>query len=424
MRSRALILLLLALMGGTAQAAAEEDVDQATRLLAEGRLDEAEALVQRLRSEPQPPLQVIFLSGMIRIERGRYLDAAAEFRRMLQQDPSLLRPRLELGRALFLAGEYQAALYNFEQALSVPLPDAVRENVLSYVNAIRDYEPSLIISVDLVYDSNPKQATSSDTVEIGGRLYRLNADAQEQSSVGLGVKASGKLPFGDDRAWFVRGYTEAYDYSNRDLDFAYLQGLAGRHFALGPHGIDVEVGGHYASYQGNDLYRGLNAIVTDFIRLRTNLTLTAAVDARQLDYYDYPFLDGWQYIESAELRYALTPQQSLRGGGLLIQSIASDEAFSFDGYGLNARYVQEWSGGWISSVSGQYARYRYRAADPFFGDRRDDTEWRTELMLTNRKLVFRGAAPTLTLGYVDRGSNIELYAFNRTYVRVGITKEF
>ena len=45
-------------------------------------------------------------------------------------------------------------------------------------------------------------------------------------------------------------------------------------------------------------------------------------------------------------------------------------------------------------------------------------------MLTNRKLVFRGAAPTLTLGYVDRGSNIELYAFNRTYVRVGITKEF
>ena len=420
----ALILLVAALAGSPARAASQEDVDYATGLLVQRRIDEAEALVRRLRAEPNPPLQVVFLSGMILIERGRYMDAAEEFRRMLQQDPSLLRPRLELGRALYLAGEYQAARYNFEQVLSVPLPEAVRANVLRYVNAIREREPSLIISLDLVFDSNPRQATSSETVEIGGKLYTLNADARERSSRGLGVKASGKLPFGPDRAWFVRGYAEAYDYSGRELDFAYLQALGGRHFNVGPHSLDLAAGGHYAAYQGTDLYRGPNMVVTDFIRLRQNLTLTASVDARELVYDQYAFLDGWQYVESAELRYALSPRQSLRGGGQLVQSDAEQDAFAFDGYGVNARYIQEWSGGWISSIFGQYAAYRYRAIDPFFDAQRSDTEWRAELMLTNRKLMFRNAAPTITLGYVDRNSNIELYAFQRGYVRLGITKEF
>jgi tetratricopeptide (TPR) repeat protein len=420
----ALVLLVVALIGNPARAATQEEVDAATSLLAQGRIDEAEALVRRLRAEPDPQLQVIFLSGMILVERGEYMDAADEFRRMLQEDPSLLRPRLELGRTLYLAGEYQAARYHFEQVLSVPLPEAVRNNVLRYVNAIREREPSLIISLDVVFDSNPRQATSSETVEIGGKLYTLNADAREQSGRGLGVKASGKLPFGPDRAWFVRGYLESYDYSGREFDFAYLQALGGRHFNLGPHSLDLEAGAHYAAYQGTDLYRGPNLVVTDFVRLRQNLTLTASVDARELVYDQYSFLDGWQYVESVELRYALSPRQSLRGGGLLVQSNAEEDAFAFDGYAVNARYIREWRGGWISSIFGQFAAYRYRAIDPFFDNQRDDHEWRVELMLTNRKLMYRGLAPTFTLGYVERDSNIELYAFERTYVRVGVTKEF
>lgn len=415
---------MVALVAGPARAATSEEVAAATTLLSQKRLDEAQALIERLRAQPDPPLQVLFLSGMLRIERGDYVAAADEFRRMLQQDPGLLRPRLELARALFLAGDYQASLYHFEQVLSAPLPETVRANVLTYVAAIRERSPTLVISLDLVADSNPKQATSSETVEIGGLPYRLNPDAREESSQGLAVTARAKVPFGTEGAWFVRGYAEAYDYSGRELDFAYVQALGGRHVNLGAHGIDLEVGGHYASYQGKDLYAGVNAILTDFIRLRPNLTLTASLDARQLDYDRYPFLDGWQYLESAELRYALSPRQSLRGGGWLIQGKAEDEAFAFDGYGLSARFIQEWRGGWISSVLAQYSRYAFQAPDPFFGVERDDHEVRAELMLTNRRLMFRGLLPTVTLGYVNRSSNIELYAFDRTYLRAGLTKEF
>jgi hypothetical protein len=423
-RASHLLILLVAFLPASAQAASPQEIASATSLLARGRLEEAEALIARLRAEPDPALQVLFLSGMLQIERRDYGAAAEEFRRMLSQDPSLLRPRLELARALYLAGDYQASLYHFEQVLAAPLPDAVRTNVLVYVAAIRERSPSLSIGVELVADSNPKQATSSETVEIGGRLYRLNPDAREESARGVAITVRGKLPLVPAPEWFLRGYSEIHDYPNSEFDFAYVQALAGRHIALGRHGIDIEVGGHYAAYQGVDLYRGANVIVTDFIRLRTNLTLTAALDARELDYERYPFLDGWQYVESLELRYALTPRQALRGGGYLVQGNAEADPFAFDGFGLNARYIQEWRGGWISSVLAQYARYAYNGMDPFFGEERDDKEVRTELTLSNRRLMWRGLLPALTLGYVNRDSNIEIYAFDRTYLRAGITKEF
>jgi Flp pilus assembly protein TadD len=145
-----LLLGVLALLRTVASSAAtDEEIATATRLLASGRLEEAEPLVARLRREEAPPLQVLFLSGAIFLERGRYDDAAEEFRRMLVRDPTLLRPRLELARALFLAGDYQAARYHFEQVLSVPLPETVRNNVLAYLTLIRERVPSLVLSLDL-----------------------------------------------------------------------------------------------------------------------------------------------------------------------------------------------------------------------------------------------------------------------------------
>ena len=98
----------------------------------------------RLRRADPPALQVLFLSGAIALARGKYEDAAAEFRLMLVRDPTLLRPRLELARALYLAGDYQTARYHFEQVLSAPLPEPVRNNVLAYLTQIRERVPSLV----------------------------------------------------------------------------------------------------------------------------------------------------------------------------------------------------------------------------------------------------------------------------------------
>jgi len=242
------------------------------------------------------------LSGALYSIRERYGEAAEEFRLILARDPTLVRPRLELARALFMARQYDAARYHFEQVLASPLPEAVKANVLAYLTLIRERVPSFAFSFDMVSDSNPKQATSSSIVEIGGLLYRLNQSALAQPAVGTLLTGQGKVPLPSDSSWFARGYVEHYDYPGADLDQGYGQLLAGKHLDLGPHGLD--------------------------------------------------------------------------------------------------------------------------GVDPFFGVVRADSDSRAEISVTNRYLAYKGFAPRLTLGIDERRSNIEIYSFRRTYVRIGVVTEF
>jgi outer membrane protein len=401
-----------------------EEIVEATRLLESGHIDEAQAIVLRLRALPNPDLQVLFLSGALYAIKGRYSDAAEEFRLMLARDPTLVRPRLELARALFMAREYNAARYHFEQVLASPLPEMVRINVLNYLTLIRERVPSFVFSFDIVSDSNPKQATSSSIVEIGGLLYQLNQSALAQRAVGALVTAQGKVPLPSDPSWFVRGYVEHYDFPGGDLDQGYGQLLAGKHIDLGPHGLDFEGGAHLATYAGHTLYQGATWRVSDFIRVGQTYALNLAVEARDLRYEDFPFLSGWQYVGNAEIRHAITPASSIFAGLTYIRGVAAEDPYAFVGYGINVRYTHEFKGGWIGSVFYQYSWYGFEGVDPFFGVVRVDNDNRAELSVTNRYLSYRGFAPRLTVGMDDRRSNIDLYSFRRTYVRIGVVTEF
>ena len=133
-----LLFLLVAVIGSCAATEPGEAIDEAarhaTQLFAQGRLAEARAIILKLRRQPHPDKQVIFLSGVVHYHVGEYRLAADEFRVLLAMDPSLLRPRLELARALYMLGEYDAARYHFEQ---VDICDA--KNVARLFEEYRPY---------------------------------------------------------------------------------------------------------------------------------------------------------------------------------------------------------------------------------------------------------------------------------------------
>jgi hypothetical protein len=85
---------------------------------------------------------------------------------------------------------------------------------------------------------------------------------------------------------------------------------------------------------------------------------------------------------------------------------------------------QEWPGGWITGMRVQAQQAKYRAPDPFFGLARKDTEGRVELDVLNRKIRWWGFSPQLMFGYVKRESNLEIYRYDRTYSRVGLSTSF
>jgi len=429
---QALLAVALALCGVTCASAEtieptepiEQRIAQASVLLENGRVAEAQAIVDQLRAAPNPDLQVLFLSGALQFIGGRFDEAADEFRLMLARDPSLLRPRLELARALYMAKQYETARYHFEQTLSSPLPEQVRKNILGYLDAIREHLPTFSFSFDLVSDSNPKQATSTKVVQIGNLLFQLDDDARAQEAHGVLFTAQGRYPLPGDNSLFVRGYVESYDYPGGELDQFYGQALGGKYFDVGKHSIAVEAGAHGSTYAGTTLYTGATWRVSDFIRFDPALGLNMALDAKQLDYPDFAFLNGWQHTASADLRRALDPRSSISGGVAYTLGTAEEDAYSFDRPAVNARYVREWKGGWISSLSWQYAYYHFGGPDPFFGIVRTDRENLAEFAIMNRYLSYKRLSPRLTLGYADRQSNIDLYSYDRAYARVGVVTEF
>jgi hypothetical protein len=343
---------------------------------------------------------------------------------MLAIDPSLVRPRLELGRALFLGKQYSAARYHFEQVLAAPLPEQVRSNVLNFLTLIRERLPSFYFSFDIVSDSNPKQATSTEVVEIGGLPFRLNTDALAQDALGVAFTGQAKVPLPADSSWFVRGYLEHYDYEGSDLDQTYGLILAGKHLRVGRNELSFEGGWHGSNYQKASLYHGPAWRISDFLRVARAVGLTLSADARKLDYPTLQFLDGWQRSASAEVRYALDPRRTLVGGILYLDRSAVESAYAFSGGGFHGRYLHEWKKGWIGSLYYQYARYEFDGVDPLFGEQRSEYENRAEVSILNRYLSYRGVSPRLTVGSADRRSNIDLYDYRRHYIRAGVITEF
>jgi outer membrane protein len=103
---------------------------------------------------------------------------------------------------------------------------------------------------------------------------------------------------------------------------------------------------------------------------------------------------------------------------------ARESIYSFDQPYVNLRYVREWPGGWITGIGMKASWIEYKDKEPFFGVTRSEREIRFEADVLNRRIRLWRLTPRFLVGYVDRASNLDLYTWKRTYVRLGMTAEF
>jgi tetratricopeptide (TPR) repeat protein len=380
--------------------------------------------VEAVLAEHPDELQLHFTRGMLLGELGRYREAADEFRWMLAVDPSLLRPRLELGRVLYLEGSLESARYHFQQVLANELPDTVRDNVLRILARVREQSPFFTISFEAITDSNPKQATSSKEVAVGGLRYQLSDSSKAHEASGFRTAFDGKMPFTSSSLWFVRSSGEIDLYDDAASNYQYLELAVGKNFSFASDTATVELGMHHADFGQQRLYEGAIFSVSDFHQFRPDFSVKATVSAQQLDYYAFTYLSGWQNSVTVNALYAVSPVARWDTSVGFMQNSAINKAYSFQQITIGNRYVQEWAGGWITGAALYANSASYQDIDPLFGVVRRDTEARIEVDIANRKYRFLQFTPKVQFGHVGHRSNIDLYSFNRNYVRVGLTGEF
>lgn len=401
-----------------------KNINAVNSLFIQKKYSEARLILDRLRKKPNPPNQVIFLSGVIYYHQSDYDQAVKEFRLLLTRDPKLLRPRLELARTLFMMRNYESSKYHFEQVLGNQLPNPVKINIINFLRAITERKPRYSFSIGLISDSNPGQQTDSETVEIGGLIFSLSDSARSKPSVGLSIMADGKFPFAESPLYFGKLGMGSEAYNNSDLSKSNFSGVLGKHYSLQSQTVTLEGGVHLTQYGGENLYSGELVSISDNIRSSPNTSWNLSMEVKRLDYINHELMDGWNYSFKVDSIYTPSTETRIEYGLSTIDSKTKDPSYSYFLSAIFGSYRSEFAGGLIAKGTVQYLQTKYAGIDPLFGISRDESESKLELELIKRNWQVFGMASRLVVGHAKHWANIDLYSFNRSFIQIGLTTSY
>lgn len=402
----------------------EEATGLAARWLSEGQTEQAGKLLDLLRQAFPGDPEVVFLRGQHALQTGQYRLAVELFRTLLTRDPALIRVRLELARALYLSGDFEAARYHFEAALGENLPPAARDNVYRYLRGIYAQTTSVKFTATIISDSNPTSATRADRVTLFGQEFILNPDAKAKQSLGIGLTGDGRYAFGAENRSFLRGQLFAREYPGNFADFYYGQVTLGKHVFVDDAVWTAEAGPVGAMYQGGRLYTGGIVQASHAHPVGRRVLAVETASWRRLKYSDFDFLSGHQPWVGAHLRYALDGTSGLWAGINYGRNFAQEKPYSYHAGEVVLRYTKELVSRFNFEARFTANRYRYLAEQPLFDEVRQDRLVRLDLEFLARDWAVGGFAPYLAVSFERNRSTIPLYEFSRNFVAIGVTREF
>jgi tetratricopeptide (TPR) repeat protein len=380
-------------------------------------------------ADKDPQLQKIFNQGLNAFNSGNYQSAIKYFRKMLENNPNLLRPRLELARSLYRQGEYKVAKYHFEQVLSAPeLLAVVRKNVNAFLLLIRQQLPSLSLSLSVSLNEKIPKRTKK-VIYLGGIPF--NGDNAPYENTGITqdsyqFTAQSKIPINPKQKTFAKLRLEHSEIINSENDSTYLKATIGKHYSLANAAtITPEIGFHHSIYQDKKLYSGRIFSLKYFKPIAKADYLNLNYNYRKLDYIDsHKSSNGVQ--NEFSIGYIKLPSVSSRLDASLglLKSNTQNKSQSFDKLSLNLSYNQDISNAWNVSINFRINRTHFGAVASSDKEVKKDREITHEITLLNKLWQINNIAPKLTIGKTKNRSNIDNYGKSEPYIKLGFTQQF
>ena len=217
-------------------------------LLDAGRIKETLQVLNSYQPTSDNYNDVLFLKGLASLElavrtsneessRELLTQAVEAFRTILNSDPSLIRVRLELGRAFFLQKKDRLVRREFERVLASNPPPVVQDNIrgiLAVIKARRRWYGTL--GVEVVRDSNFNRGTNNPTVSFFSLPFVRN-DAVPKAAMGLVFTLRGGYhhPVTDTVDLVAGGGMERTEFPGSEGDGTVLDIYSGPEFQLNEH---------------------------------------------------------------------------------------------------------------------------------------------------------------------------------------------
>ena len=386
--------------------------------------------------------------------KDNYDLAVRSFRGMLVKDPSRVRVRLELARALFSRGnclappanlfthllgdDCWAAEQHFLRVIGTDVPPQVLFNVRRFVQICRARKrASGSLSLALAPDTNVNTSTSAQTISIFGLPFQLDDEARATSGIGVvgavGAEIQRPLPWlklfpNSNTRLRVGGTVYRRDYSGGSFDDSNYGVYAGPRFITRGGQFSVLFQADNRSVNGRPYSRqwGMRLEGVRLLTRRIAFGGTAEGSRQQALTVEGPLgAPGWSWNGQSFVNYALLPSLSFRFMG----GVGRENTDR-----VSTRHRNRWVGlmanydlplGFSLTAAQQYFATNFDQPNTLFSPDPPTTGmWFSRLAFYNRLIQIKGFSPSLSLIREDRDSNVTLYGYRRFRVEGGFVRVF
>ncbi|MHA7875944.1 surface lipoprotein assembly modifier [Roseivivax sp.] len=381
-------------------------------------------------------MEAEFQGALRAMAEGRPQSAARRLRALLAEDPSLVRVRLELARALFEAGRFGQARDEFRLVLSGGgLPDPVRARVLRYIREIDDRR-GWRLDFTLGFEAPPGAGRAYDTDEIevtfGGQTLVFEMDREAPPDTGLALEGglrrqwalelapgdAGAAAYAQIEGDLYQTEGETYDRESGDL-------ALGLQFTWPQRTVFVEAtaGRSWAAHDLSETRVGMRSGVS--FQRASGLRTTLEAGLQEVRFGREGDQEATRGQIALEVARPLEGRAQLSLEGSYQRQNAEDPSQAYDFAELRLGYSKEFAGGW--RVAPEVYLQGFRQEEPTAGlsERRIETEYGVEMRIEKTDVVLLGRfSPYVDLGAARRESSIEAYGYRDLSLGAGLTNAF
>ena len=412
-------------------------VKMAGGLVDRGDLEHATQILTMLPETDNLPVEIErwYLLAQIAARQGDLDTAIKIYRKLLDEQPDLVKIRYELALCYMQQEQWYRADYHLRLAMAGDdIPDIVKQRMMYDRYIVRQNKNwDIWFNFGATPDSNINQVPGGEeciTTEYGTFCNQL---PDPISSVGFNFLLGGHYEFklGDQWRWKSDANIYGTIYKQHDYDDLYVG------FSTGPRYVWSKGDIWTAAVMSRRLY-GWHGYNTSYGgKIDTNYDITRRWSAGLMLYmtnnvYDEyaEYMNGQTYSSALRIGYSFDASKYI----LLRNSVMREEAKSDIyknwrynlalGFGaelpLGFRMYLEPSIGWVN-----YDGSRWTVSDNTYTQITEhDFIQHYTVSLSNNKLDIFGFVPVMTFGYTRRDSNIKNRGYNKTALELSLQRKF
>jgi hypothetical protein len=362
-------------------------------------------------------LQRQFILALALMEDGAASEAVVVLHHLYARAPTP-RIRLELARALFLAGDLAASRQLFLEAYNDAPPADVRANIVRFIGAIDQARGKLSVSGSVAHYANPLQQPGTYSLNFAGIDLTFEPDSTYRNLWG----AVGTIEYQRE---FASGLNVSASASYRELP----GNLADRFIGDASIGKSLR-GGEYEVRAGLIRFDQPNQSFTlPFMQGSYAHSLSSQMAAQPTVRVGYFAADagaqssGWQVEAILPLIYSPEPSKTVTLGPTVTRQAVGFSEQSFTSLGLRGAAALRWDKLNLD-VTVQARTTRFDDIDPFWGERRKDKGVWASVALSSDSLRFGPFLPAVgvtcdfnrsTIRYFQQGGCDTLLELRRAF---------